>query len=95
MVLQDSVSDNVRVFAAARGTSPGAIALRLGMSRQWIQAKMAGRVRWSTEDIEVVSQELGVSPFTLMSTDWWPDELVRARRDSNPKPSDLRLAVAA
>ena len=83
------MSDNVRVFTAAQGTSPGAVALRLGRSRQWVQAKLAGRNRWSMEDVEEMAAALGVDPFVLMSTDWWPEPLVRARRDSNPKPSDL------
>ena len=88
------MSDNVRVFTAARGTSPGAVALRLGKSRQWVQAKLSGRNRWSTDDVEAVARDLGVSPMVLMTTDWWPEELQRARRDSNPKPSDLSLVAA-
>ena len=92
--LQGQVSDNVRLFTAAQGTSPGAVALRLGKSRQWVQAKLAGRNRWSTDDVEAISDALGVSPMVLMSTDWWPDELRRARRDSNPQPSDLWRAAA-
>jgi len=70
------------------------MALRLGRSRQWVQAKLVGRNRWSMEDVEAMSVDLGVSPMTLMSTDWWPEELVRARRDSNPKPSDLWQVAA-
>jgi hypothetical protein len=93
MSLQQQVSDNVRVFTAAQGTSPGAVALRLGRSRQWMQAKLAGRNRWRTDEVEEVAAQLGVSPIVLMSTEWWPEELLRARRDSNPKPSVLEFAA--
>jgi hypothetical protein len=67
------VSDNVRVLAAARGTSPGAVALSVGRTRQWIQAKMAGRNGWSVADVDLVATSLGVEPALLMSTDWWPE----------------------
>jgi len=95
MTLQERVSDNVRILAAARGTSPSAVAGDLGRSRQWIQNKLSGRNGWSVEDLEAVADSLGVEPGVLMSIDWWPEVLVRARRDSNPKPSDLGLAAVA
>jgi hypothetical protein len=94
VALQEHVSDNVRLLTAVQGTSPGALALRLGKSRQWVQAKLAGRNRWSMDDVEAVSAALGVPALELMTTDWWPEQLLRARRDSNPKPSDL-WSVAA
>ena len=88
MSLQESVSANVRVLAAARGTSPSALAVSLGRSRAWIQSKLVGRNGWSLADLDAVSEGLGVDAQTLMTTEWWPDELRRARRDSNPQPSD-------
>jgi hypothetical protein len=93
MALQDHVSDNVRILAAAQHTSPGALAERVGRTRQWIQAKLAGRNGWSVTDVELVSRSLGVDPALLMSIDWWPEQLLRARRDSNPKPSVLSVAA--
>jgi Helix-turn-helix domain len=93
MTLQDRVSSNVRVLAAAAGTSPSAVAESVGRSRQWIQAKLSGRIGWSLGDVERVSEGLGVEPGVLMTTDWWPAEL-RACRDSNPKPSDLWRVAA-
>ena len=94
MALQDQVSDNVRVLAAARGTSPAAVAEGVGRSRQWLQNKLAGRSGWSVDDVELIGAQLGVEPGILMTTDWWPEEMLRARRDSNPKPSDLSLVAA-
>ncbi len=94
MTLQEQVNRNVLVLAAAAGTNASAISLRMGKSRAWLQAKLAGRNAWAVSDLEAVSEALGVEPEVLMSTDWWPDELLRARRDSNPKPSD-RWMVAA
>ena len=78
----------MRILAAARGTSPAAVAESLGRSRQWIQSKLSGRVGWSLDDVEAVSGGLGVEAGVLMTTDWWPEQLLRARRDSNPQPSD-------
>ena len=87
MTLQDQVNDNVRILAAARGTSPSAVAVEVGRTRQWIQNKLSGRIAWSIGDVEAVAAQLGVEPTALMTTEWWPDVL-RACRDSNPKPSD-------
>jgi len=94
VTLQEQVNRNVLVLAAAAGTNASAISLQMGKSRAWLQAKLAGRNGWAVSDLEAVSEVLGVEPEVLMTTDWWPEELVRARRDSNPKPSDLYLAVA-
>ena len=94
MALQQRVSDNVRILAAARGTSPAAVAEAMGRSRQWIQAKMSGRVGWSLSDVDAVSQGLGVEPTVLMTREWWPEELLRARRYSKPQPSDSWRAAA-
>ena len=92
MTLQQQVGDNVRVLAAARGTSPGTLAVEVGKTRQWIQSKLAGRNGWSVADVEAIAVALDVDPATLMTTSWWPEELLRACRDSNPKPSDWCLS---
>jgi len=92
MTLQMQVGDNVRVLAAAKGTSPGGVAVEIGRSRQWMQNKLAGRAGWSVADVEAVAAALGVDVTVLMTTDWWPEELLRACRDSNPKPSGLSFA---
>jgi transcriptional regulator with XRE-family HTH domain len=87
MALHEQVSDNVRILAAAQGTSPAAVAEGIGRSRQWLQNKLTGRAGWSVDDLQAVAGGLGVDPAILMTSDWWPDVL-RACRDSNPKPSD-------
>jgi hypothetical protein len=87
MALQDDVNRNVLVLTAAAGTNVSAVSLAMGKSRSWLQAKLAGRNSWAIRDIEAVSTALGVSPGVLMSADWWPEELRRARRYSKPQPS--------
>jgi cyanate lyase len=97
MTLQEQVNRNVVLLAAAAGTNPSAISLRMGKSRAWLHAKLAGRNAWAVEDVEAIAAVLGVEASTMMTTDWWPDVL-RACRDSNPKPSGScfrTLAVAA
>ena len=93
MTLQTQVGDNVRIISAARGTSPSAVAEDVGKTRQWMSNKLAGRAGWSVADLEAIADVLGVEPGILLTTEWWPDVL-RARRDSNPKPSDLYLIAA-
>jgi hypothetical protein len=87
MSLQEQVSDNVRVLAVARGTTPAAIARSVGKTPAWIQAKISGRIRWYVEDVENLARELDVEPEQLLSKAWWP--AVRPRQDSNLQPTDL------
>lgn len=83
------VGDNVRVLAAAKGTSPGGIAVEIGRSRQWIQNKLAGRNGWSVADVEAIAGALGVEPQVLMTTDWWPVELLRAVETGKDPADDV------
>ena len=66
MSLNERVSENVKVIAVSRGTTPTAIARSLGRSHQWIQAKLAGRNQWSLDDVELIAGELDVTPSTLI-----------------------------
>ena len=66
MSLNERVSENVRVIAVSRGTTPTAVARNLGRSHHWIQAKIAGRNAWSLDDIELVAAELQVAPVALI-----------------------------
>jgi hypothetical protein len=66
MSLNERVSENVKVIAVSRGTTPTAVARSLGRSHQWIQAKIAGRNKWTLDDLELVAAELEVAPSALV-----------------------------
>jgi Cro/C1-type HTH DNA-binding domain len=67
VALQSQVSENVRVLAAARGTTPTAAARSVGMSAERLHAKLQGRVRWNVEDLELLAPALGVEPASLIA----------------------------
>ena len=94
MTLDDVVSQNVRLLTTVRGTTPTAIARELGRSHQWIQAKIAGRNRWTVGDLADVAQALHVSPGELVDEGWSLELVRRPRQDSNLQPTDL-WALAA
>lgn len=91
--LDEVVSRNVRLMTMARGTTPTAIARELGRSHQWIQAKIAGRNRWTVGDLEEVADVLHVRPGELVDDVWSLELVKRPRQDSNLQPTDLGLAA--
>lgn len=94
--LDDVVSHNVRLLSVARGTTPTAIARELGQSHQWLQAKIAGRNRWTVDDLGRVADALDVTPGELVD-DRWSLELVRRPRQdesgSRPVQDESRGAL--
>lgn len=67
MTLQEAVSRNVRVIAAARGTTPTEAARRVGMHASRLHAKLQGKTRWNVEDLELLAAALDVEPARLVS----------------------------
>ena len=88
------MSDNVRVLAAARGTTPTAAARSVGMSAQRLHAKLQDRVRWNVEDLEMLARALDVRPSELLSEGWSLELVRRPRQDSNLQPTDLWVLAA-
>jgi hypothetical protein len=68
MALQGQVTDNVRVLAAAQGTTPTAAARSVGISAERLHAKLQGRVRWNVEDLEALATAFGVDPALLVGS---------------------------
>lgn len=67
MSLQEAVSRNVRVIAAARGTTPTAAARAAGMASGRLHSKLQGKARWNIEDLEMLAAVLDVEPATLIT----------------------------
>lgn len=73
------VAENIRVQAAIRGWNQSDLARAVGMNQRTVNERWWGGRQWQLEDLERVSRALGVDPA----------DLLRARRDSNPQPSDV------
>jgi hypothetical protein len=66
MSLQDEVSRNVRVFAAARGITPTQAARKVGMPVSSMHTKLGGKVRWNVEDLERLAVAFDITPQRLV-----------------------------
>ncbi len=91
------VAGNIRAEAARRGMTQVALARALGMSQSAVTTRWRGVARWQLDELDAVADILGVSVQDLV-TDFTESRtptggshrggLPRARRDSNPQPSD-------
>ena len=77
--LWGAVAGNVRAEAARRGFNQLKLAAAIGMSRAALGERWRGDTQWQLVDLERLADLFGIDP----------SELLRTRRDSNPKPSDL------
>lgn len=101
--LSARVARRARGLAAENGLSQAAIAAALGTSQQNVSRRMSGQIAFTLDELEALAGALGTSlPYLLGLTDsrnphpGGPDgglDVGRARRDSNPKPSDPKVAT--
>lgn len=73
------VADNVRMECARLDWQQADVARLLGTSRTAVNNRWRGRMQWQLEDLEKLASAMAIPV----------DQLLRARRDSNPQPSDL------
>ena len=95
--LSEVVAGNVRALAARAGLSQSALAREVGMSQFQAHKRWHGTTPWALDELDMVAAILGVSVQDLV-TDFMESRtptggshrggLPRARRDSNPQPSD-------
>jgi len=72
------VASNIRAELARNGWSQEDLAEKLGINRVTLNRRLRGQLPWSLEQLDAAASALDV-PLA---------ELLRARRDSNPQPSD-------
>ncbi|WP_415111342.1 helix-turn-helix domain-containing protein [Propioniciclava sp.] len=73
-----TIAENVRVAAARRGWNQSDLARALGVTSATVSRKWFGARQWQLTELEDVAKVLGVDV----------QDLLRARRDSNPQPAD-------
>lgn len=92
------VAENVRAEAARRGFSQVALGRALGLGQNQVARRWRGVTPWTLDEVGEVAEVLGVTVQDLV-TDFVGQSrtptggshrggLPRARRDSNPQPSD-------
>lgn len=95
--IEGIVASNVRAYAARLGYSQVALGRAIGMAQGAIHARWRGSRPWQLAELGEVARVLGVEVVDLV-TDFTESRtptggshrggLPRARRDSNPQPSD-------
>lgn len=78
MTINETAAGNIRAEAARRGMTQSDVARRLGVAQSTINRRWRGHQAWTLELIEEVASIYRMDPI----------DLLRARRDSNPQPSD-------
>lgn len=94
--LTQIVSGEVKALLGRHGVSQAALGAWLGLTQPAVSARLRGATEWKVAEIERVAIGFGVHPAALMggyanSPHPEPDgglPILRACRDSNPKPSD-------
>lgn len=89
------VSLTVRHLMVDHDLTQTALAAILGITQPQVSARLGGRAPWSLTDLEVMARYFGVSVAELVGGEpGWTgphDGGERARRDSNPQPSDPKV----
>lgn len=87
------ISAAVRGLIAQRKLAPAAVAVAIGMKRSTLYNRLNNVNAWEADEVERLSHFFGVSRDSLYEgTSMYSPDL-RARRDSNPQPSDPKVGV--
>ena len=78
MSMSQTVAGNIRAEAARAGITQTEVARELHMAQQNVSKRWRGERPWRLDEVERVAHMIGVNVY----------DLLRARRDSNPQPSD-------
>ncbi len=80
------VAANVRMAAARVGWNASDLSRAIGMARNAVALRWRGERQWQLEDLDIVAETLGTTPWALMTPapgdEWCP------RPDSNREPAD-------
>ena len=93
------VSEEIKALMGRYGISQVELAAWLGFDQAGVSQRLRGKTEWKLTEVERVAEAFGQHPAVLLggySPDGRPDPddgvpILRARRDSNPKPSDPKV----
>ena len=95
------VSEEVRALMGRYGVSQATVAKWLGLTQPAVSSRLRGATEWKVAEIERIAYGFSRHPAELMggyaTTGPRPDGgeglpiMLRARRDSNPQPSDPKV----
>lgn len=87
------IAAELRAEIARAGLSQSKVATRLGVEQAWLSRRLSpgasGQVNLTIEEIEAICDVVDGDPEAVLI------RALRARRDSNPKPSDSESEAAS
>jgi len=97
--LTKTVSSEIKALMGRHGVNQTMLAAWLGVNQTAVSARLRGVTEWKVTEIDRVAEGFAVHPAELMggyATGPRPDggeglPILRACRDSNPKPSDPKV----
>lgn len=101
--LAETVTSEIKALMGRHGVRQTHLAAWLGLDQTAVSARLRGVTEWKVTEIDRVAEGFDVHPAELMggyATGPRPEPdgglpVLRACRDSNPKPSDPKVAGAA
>ena len=93
MDAQSIITEAVKAAMTVRGVNRADLAKALGRDKSWVSHKLNGRRGWQVDDLDSLVEVFGMPPAAFLIRPA-ADEL-RARRDSNPQPSDPKVVPPA
>ena len=88
MSAHDTITAAVCAAMRARGTSRAQLARDLGRPRGWVTGKLNGHRGWLVDHLDALAVVFGMPSSKLLVPPADEPASRRARRDSNPQPSD-------
>ena len=97
--LNKKVADELNALRGRFGVSQAQLAAVIAVSQSQMSKRLKGRVPFILDDIEAFAEYFGISASQLLGyaetpRPDGPGGRLRARRDSNPQPSDWDSGVA-
>jgi transcriptional regulator with XRE-family HTH domain len=100
VTLREAVAMELRSELARNRISASRVAFAIGKDQPWISRRLTGQVAFDLDDLDAITQVMGISPSELMASAHETAKKPRVRipdrtvdlecawRDSNPQPSD-------
>ena len=85
------VTAAVHAAMTSRGWNRTQLAVALGVSQSWVSNKLNGHRGWVLEDLVLLETCFGMPAAAFLVPQFGE---LRARRDSNPQPSEPKVAPA-
>ena len=86
---QDTISAVVRLLLTVRHETQETVAAALGLPRASLSNRLAGRTRWTSDDLDRLADHFGIDPAVLLMS---PAEILGPDLLEPPSPNGVAAA---